>query len=1037
VNYEDFLTKKRREWVGCGVDAQAITMPPHLFSFQEALTMWALRKGRAAVFADTGLGKTRVQLAWAANIPGRVLILAPLCVGQQTQVEALAIGLEVGHLASGASIEITNYERLHHVNVAAYAGIVLDECFIAGTPIDTPDGPRPIEEMRPGDGVINAIGYDRVVAVKERKLSRLVCLTLHDGTQLHCSEHHPFFSIRGLVSARMLKKGDYLYGTDEAMRVVQGDILSWPGPDVQAILQSLLLGEMADESTRDSRQGSCSRGRGTPRQEKERVAAFRRSEGQKGDGADQATQSEPSTRRVREDFRNASGDETSTECARREWSRSDRAATPSHGTAGFGMVHGVRNFTRPQEGWLPDLLQGRYRKPIFAAGGRDRWVYARQSQRSGCEERQMPSGAWVARVEILESRSPEFRALSGGEDSITLYDLQVDRHPSYSVHRLLVHNSSILKSYDGKTRTRLIRSFADTPYRLCCTATPAPNDIAELANHCEFLGIMTRTEMLATWFVHDENGWRLKGHAHEAFYRWLTSWGMFVRRPSDLGFDDDGYRLPPLDIQEHVVSVPGLTGEYLFPSLGLGGIRGRLYARRHSVKPRVDRVVQLVEGSAESWIIWCGLNDEQDQIVAALDGDCVSVAGQDSEQEKTARLNAFLNGETRVLVTKTRVAGFGLNLQHCANMAFLGLGDSYESYYQAIRRCYRFGQMRPVSVHIVVSDAEVGIVNNVWQKEAEASRMAEGLLNAVRDMERKEVGTMTRERATLQSGVSCGAAWTLHEGDSVDVLPTLPAASVDFSIYSPPFVALYTYTNSERDIGNCATRDEFLAHYAYVVREVLRTTKPGRLSAVHISQTTMQKARDGVIGLSDLRGAVIDLHAREGWIYHGEVCIDKDPQAQAIRTHSKALLFAQLRKDASWLRPALADYILVFRKPGDNAVPVQPDISNDDWIEWARPIWYGIRESDTLNVRAARGDDDDRHICPLQLGVIERCVRLWTNSNEVVLSPFAGIGSEGYESVRLGRRFIGIELKHEYAEAAQRNLTMVEREHGRQGALPL
>ena len=296
---------------------------------------------------------------------------------------------------------------------------------------------------------------------------------------------------------------------------------------------------------------------------------------------------------------------------------------------------------------------------------------------------------------------------------------------------------------------------------------------------------------------------------------------------------------------------------------------------------------------------------------------------------------------------------------------------------------------------------------------------------------------MTRERAQLTTNVSYGSAWTLYEGDSVDVLPTLPDASVDFSVYSPPFIALYTYTNSEQDVGNCATRDEFLAHYAYVVREVLRLTKPGRLSAVHISQTTLQKARDGVIGLTDLRGAVIDLHAREGWIYHGEVCIDKDPQAQAIRTKSKALLFVQLRKDASWLRPALADYILVFRKPGDNAEPIHPDITNEDWIEWARPIWYGIRESDTLNVREARSDDDDRHICPLQLGTIERCVRLWSNPGETVLSPFAGIGSEGYESIRLGRRFIGIELKHEYAEAARRNLTRVETDIGRQGHLPL
>ena len=176
------------------------------------------------------------------------------------------------------------------------------------------------------------------------------------------------------------------------------------------------------------------------------------------------------------------------------------------------------------------------------------------------------------------------------------------------------------------------------------------------------------------------------------------------------------------------------------------------------------------------------------------------------------------------------------------------------------------------------------------------------------------------------------------------------------------------------------------------------------------------------IGLKDFRGQTIQAFESHGWIYHGEVCIDKDPQAQAIRTKSKALLFVQMRKDSSWLRPALADYILVFRKPGENVVPIQPDLSNEDWIEWARPIWYGIRESDILPVAEGRANEDERHICPLQLGTIERCVRLWSNPGELVLSPFAGIGSEGCEAVRLGRRFIGMELKDSYARLAATNL---------------
>jgi DNA modification methylase len=271
-----------------------------------------------------------------------------------------------------------------------------------------------------------------------------------------------------------------------------------------------------------------------------------------------------------------------------------------------------------------------------------------------------------------------------------------------------------------------------------------------------------------------------------------------------------------------------------------------------------------------------------------------------------------------------------------------------------------------------------------------------------------------------------GDGWTLVNGDSCEELPTLDADSVDLSVYSPPFSSLFVYSATERDIGNSATHEEFIEHLSYVIRELLRVTKPGRLSCCHIAQVTSTKATHGVIGLIDLRGAMIKAFIEAGWIYHGDVCIDKDPQAQAIRTHSKALLFVQLKKDSSWLRPALADYILVFRKPGDNLVPIHPDISNEEWIEWARPIWYGIRESDTLNAAAGRENDDERHICPLQLGTIERCIRLWSNPGELVLSPFAGIGSEGYEAIRLDRKYFGIELKASYATTAVKNLQTAE-----------
>lgn len=271
-----------------------------------------------------------------------------------------------------------------------------------------------------------------------------------------------------------------------------------------------------------------------------------------------------------------------------------------------------------------------------------------------------------------------------------------------------------------------------------------------------------------------------------------------------------------------------------------------------------------------------------------------------------------------------------------------------------------------------------------------------------------------------------GERFVLYNGDSAEVLPALPSESIDLSIYSPPFMSLYTYSPSERDIGNCRTPEEFWQHMEWVTTENLRLTKPGRLCAVHVAQVAAMLSRDGYIGLKDFRGDTIRAYEAAGWIYHGDITIDKNPQIQAVRTKSKALLFVQLRKDSTWSRPAMCDYVLLFRKPGENAVPVIPDISNETWIEWAHGVWYGIRELDTLNPVEAREDDDERHMAALQLSLIERCVRLWSNPGETVLSPFAGIGSEGYVALKQGRRFVGAELKPSYYRIAARNLREAE-----------
>lgn len=276
-----------------------------------------------------------------------------------------------------------------------------------------------------------------------------------------------------------------------------------------------------------------------------------------------------------------------------------------------------------------------------------------------------------------------------------------------------------------------------------------------------------------------------------------------------------------------------------------------------------------------------------------------------------------------------------------------------------------------------------------------------------------------------------GTGWRAMLGDSCERLAELKSDSVDLEVYSPPFGSLFVYSPSIRDLGNHHGRAEFLEHYGFVIREAFRVLKPGRVCCVHVQQVTTTKAVHGVIGLTDFRGEVIRAHQAEGWIFHGEVTVDKDPQAQALRTKAQALMFTTLHRDSAMTRPALADYLLLFRKPGDNAVPIRGDVTNDEWILWARPVWYGIRETKTLNTAVARDDADEKHIAPLQLDFIERCVRLWSNPGELVLSPFGGIGSESYVAVKFGRRAVSCELKPSYWRTAVDNLTRLEAELSR------
>jgi len=616
---------------------------------------------------------------------------------------------------------------------------------------------------------------------------------------------------------------------------------------------------------------------------------------------------------------------------------------------------------------------------------------------------------------------------------------------------VVLDESSILKSIGGKTRQKLTELCKDVPYKLCCTATPAPNDYIELGSHTEFLGICTMAEMLGTFFINankehtiayegkvyrkkgtNKGGteWRLKHHAEQPFFRWLASWAITMTKPSDLGYDNDGFILPPLNIHPIFVETDYKPADQLFFT-HLHGISDRVNVRRATLEQRLDMLKEVVDKNHGQWIIWSGLDKESHSATLAFGQDAVEVKGSDTIEHKVQAIEDFQDSKYRIMLTKTKIAGHGMNFQQACNMAFFGMNDSWESFYQAIRREWRYGQQSPVNVYLILSDVEAEIYENVMRKDAMAKRLREKLIEQIKGYEKGELGMATEALSDYTEDTVKGNNWVAMLGDACIRLKEIGANSIDLSVYSPPFADLFTYTASDRDLGNSKGWGEFFEHYAFIIREVLRVTKAGRLTCVHTSDIPALAQKDGYIGIKDFPGEVIRAYEKEGWTFTGRAFVQKNPQSQAIRTKSKALLFVQMRKDSADSRPALIDQVLIFKKDGDNAVPITPvdngELDNETWIEWAHGIWLGIQETETLQFSKARGADDEKHVCPLQLGTIERCIKLYSNPSEMVLTPFGGIGSEAYVALKLGRKATLIELKPEYFKVAVQNMTEAER----------
>jgi DNA modification methylase len=542
----------------------------------------------------------------------------------------------------------------------------------------------------------------------------------------------------------------------------------------------------------------------------------------------------------------------------------------------------------------------------------------------------------------------------------------------------------------------------------------------ELGNHSEFLDVVSRNEMLAMYFVHDGGEtakWRLKGHAIKSFYQFVGTWAIMLNKPQDIGFEMEGYALPSLNLLEHEIITPKRDNGQLFNDAIISATNFN-QELRETKKERLEEVVKIVNSKPdENFIIWIKHNDEGDYLARHLP-DAIEVSGSDTNQWKENNLLGFANNKFRILITKTKIASFGMNYQNCRNQIFAAPDFSFESLYQAIRRSYRFGQKNEVNIYLITTDtmANVKQALDTKQKQFEIMQdeMAKSInidLNNESDIKSYNVETESNEW------------YNIKRGDCVDLIKDVPNESVGLSVFSPPFAELYTYSSHVEDMGNSKDYLEFMKQFSFLVRELHRVMHSGRNVAVHCMDLPIQKGKEGFIGLRDFSGLILKCFENEGFVYHSRVTIWKDPVVEMQRTKALGLLHKQIKKDSTMSRVGIPDYVLIFRKDGERNNPVtNTDLPVDLWQKYASPVWMDIDYGNTLQgFRNARDEKDEKHICPLQLDTIERLIHLYSNKGDTVLTPFMGIGSEVYQAVKMDRKAIGFELKESYFQQAKKN----------------
>ena len=590
---------------------------------------------------------------------------------------------------------------------------------------------------------------------------------------------------------------------------------------------------------------------------------------------------------------------------------------------------------------------------------------------------------------------------------------------------VVLDESSILKNFEGATKKQILDNFYNTPYKLACTATPSPNDPMELGNHSEFLNIMTRNEMLAMYFIHDggeTSKWRIKGHATKLFYQFVGTWAIMLNKPSDIGFNKEGYELPKLNITENQIKTPKRENGSLFNDAIISATNFNSELRLTKIE-RLDEVVNIINLKPnENFIIWIKQNEEG-ELLKKLLPDAIEVKGSDSNEWKKEKLLGFANNEFRILITKTKIASFGMNYQNCKNQIFASLDFSFEGLYQAIRRSYRFGQKDEVNIYLITTDTMSNVKQSIDTKQKQFEIMQNEMNEAIN--ENLKGNQMTQNYFDTES--ENNEWYDIKRGDCIQLIENVKNESIGFSVFSPPFAELYTYSNHIEDMGNSKDYNEFLIQFNFLIKELHRVLIQGRNVAVHCMDLPIQKGKEGYIGLRDFSGMILKSFDDAGFIYHSRITIWKDPVVEMQRTKALGLLHKQVKKDSTMSRVGIPDYVMIFRKDGDRTNPVNnTDIPVDLWQKYASPVWMDIDYGNTLQgYRNARDTNDEKHICPLQLDTIERLIHLYSNKGDTIFTPFMGIGSEVYQAIKMDRKGIGFELKESYFDLAKKNLKSI------------